>query len=42
MAHIRGIRDVLDILEGCMQHIVEGVKKNGHGHRQRNFAEDGG
>lgn len=29
MAHIRGMRDVLDILEGCMQHIVEGVKKNG-------------
>jgi nondiscriminating aspartyl-tRNA synthetase len=29
MAHIRSMRDVLDVLEGCTQHAVEGVAKNG-------------
>ncbi len=29
MAHIRGMRDVLDVLEGCVQYTVEGVAKNG-------------
>jgi nondiscriminating aspartyl-tRNA synthetase len=29
MAHIRSMRDVLDVLEGCTQYAVEGVAKNG-------------
>ncbi len=29
MAHIRRMRDVLDVLEGCVQYTVEGVAKNG-------------
>ena len=29
MAHIRSMRDVLDVLEGCVQYTVEGVAKNG-------------
>jgi aspartyl-tRNA synthetase len=29
MAHIHSMRDVLDVLEGCTQYVVEGVAKNG-------------
>jgi len=29
LAHIRSMRDVLDVLEGCVQYVIEGVSRHG-------------
>ena len=39
LAHITTMRDVLDVLEGCVQHAVEGVVEEGGDHLARIGAE---